>query len=149
MDTDGMRVICDDRLVTVVIDYLHAMEQDDLAALKGLLHADVELTHANFPPVRGRQATLDLLRGQRQLIETVDFTVRSVVGGGTLVLVEWVNLITLKSGSKARIPQVTALEFDDRHLITQIRIYADIADLFIALGRQRETSAVVSRPAPS
>jgi limonene-1,2-epoxide hydrolase len=126
-----MRVLlAEPRGMEVVRSYLQAIETQDLAALKRLMSPDLELIHANYPAVRGRDAATEMIRGYLAIVDGVEFEIRTVMGDKGCYAIEKVNVAAAPSGSKARIRVVTILEAGEDGLLTSIRIYADTTDLF-------------------
>jgi limonene-1,2-epoxide hydrolase len=131
MITDNMRVLlADPRGMEVVNSYLHAIETQNLAALRLLMSPDLELIHANYPAVRGRDAAAEMISGYLAIVAGVEFEIRAVMGDQGCYAIEKVNVAAGPTGSKARIRVVTVLEAGEDGLLTSIRIYADTADLF-------------------
>lgn len=131
MDTDKMRnLLTDQRGLDVIQAYLHAIETQDLGALKRSMSSDVELIHANYPPVYGRQAAAEMIRGYLAIVDGVEFEVRTAWGGEGCYVIEKVNVAAAPSGSTARIRVVTVLEVGEDGLLTSVRVYADTTDLF-------------------
>ena len=71
-----------------------------------------------------------MIHGYRQIVGGVEFEVHTLFGGEGLIAIEKVNFMAIRGGSRARVPTMTILEFDEDGRIFSIRIYADIADLF-------------------
>lgn len=131
MITEKMRVLSSSpRGVDIAKAYLRTIEDDDVAGLERLMRPDVRLKHANYPTVQGRDEALALIAGYRRIVGGVEFEVRTLLGTEGVIAIEKVNVAKLERGALARIPGVTILEFGDDALISWIRVYADIADLF-------------------
>lgn len=131
MITDNMRnLLGDSRGLNFVKAYLHAIETQDLGALKGQLAPDVELIHANYPSVTGRDAAAEMIRGYLAIVKGVEFEVCTVMGNEGCYAIEKVNVAAAPSGAIARIRVVTILEVGEADLLKSVRIYADTADLF-------------------
>jgi limonene-1,2-epoxide hydrolase len=131
MITENARVLVrDPRTVDVARAYLAAIEAQDVHALKRIVGRDVVLTHANYPPVSGRDEAIDMIEGYLEIIEGVEFEVQTLLGDENIVLIEKVNVAQTSDGAVARIRVATILEVDADDRISAIRIYADTADLF-------------------
>lgn len=131
MITDNMRnLLTDPGGEGVARRYLHSIETQDMTALKRLMAPNVELVHANYPPVHGREAAAEMIRGYLAIVAGVEFEVRTLMGDAGCFAIEKVNVAAAPSGSKARIRVVTMLDVGSDGLLTSIRIYADTADLF-------------------
>ena len=131
MNVEEMRVLPGDlSRVEIAKTYLQTVESHDLPAIKRLLSPDVRLTHANYPPVRGREEVAFHLDAYRKVLDGVEFRVRTIIAAEDVVVAEMVILYTMKRGRIVRIPQVLILGMADDDLIVEIRVYGDIADLF-------------------
>lgn len=138
---DEMRnLLAEPRGLDLVKAYLHSIETHDVAALKRLMSPDIELTHANYPPVHGRSAASEMITGYLRIVDGVEFEIRTVMGDHGCYAVEKVNVAAAPNGTKARIRVVTILEVGEDGLLTSVRVYADTADLF------RKLEMVASKP---
>lgn len=139
MNTDNMRnLLADPKGMDVVQRYLHAIEVQDLAALKRQMSPDVELIHANYPPVHGREAAAEMIRGYLGIVAGVEFEVRTLMGSDGCYAIEKINVAAAPNGAIARIRVVTMLDVGPDDLVTSIRVYADTADLFRKLDQSAE-----------
>jgi limonene-1,2-epoxide hydrolase len=131
MIVENARILVrDPRTVDVARAYLAAIEARDIHALRGLVGREVVLTHANYPPVTGRDEAIDMIEAYLEIIEDVEFEVLTLLGDENIVLIEKVNVAETSDGAGARIRVATILETDADGRISSIRIYADTADLF-------------------
>lgn len=133
MITTNMKSSLDDPdCMGIVVAYLTAIENHDIGALRRMLHRDVELTHANYPTVAGRDIAVDMIESYLNIIDAVEFEVLTVVGVNRMLIIEKVNLAKTRRMGVARVRVVTILEHDGQGQITSVRIYGDTADLFRA-----------------
>ena len=81
MITDSVRdLLADPRGREIARQYLHSIETQDLGALKRLISAEVELVHANYPPVQGREAAAEMIRGYLAIVAGIEFEIRTMMG---------------------------------------------------------------------
>jgi limonene-1,2-epoxide hydrolase len=138
MITENMRnLLGDPQGLDVIRAYLHAIETQDIGALKRLMAPDIELIHANYPPVHGRNNAADMIKGYLSIVKGVEFEVRTVFGDKGCYAVEKVNVARAPNATTARIRVVTILDVGDDNLLGSVRIYADTADLFRKLDITR------------
>ncbi len=132
----------DPKAMDLVVAYLSVIEKYDIGSLRRMLHRDVELAHANYPQVRGRDIVVDIIEGYLKIIDGVEFEVKMVLGVERTLVIEKVNVATTRRMGLARVRVVTILEHDEDGLITTARIYGDTADLFRAFSMEQPKSSL-------
>lgn len=119
----------------IIRAYLIAIEKGDVAAMKRMVHPDVELIHANYPPVYGRHEAVAMIMGYLDIVDSVEFDLKSIFGADNTYVVEKVNVAVRPQGT-VNVRTTTFLSVDEDGLLDSVRIYADTSALFRQAGSE-------------
>lgn len=113
----------------IIRAYLIAIEAGDVAAMKRMVSPKVELIHANYPPVYGRHEAVAMIMGYLDIVDSVEFDVKSILGADDTYVIEKVNIAVRPQGA-VNVRTTTFLSVDEDGLLSSVRIYADTSALF-------------------